>query len=75
MAELIINTGAVLNNYRHYAAGGQVIPVLKSNGYGLGAQQLRGLLHQEGATLFACSCWTSLPGAPIPTTNTSPALL
>ena len=37
MAELLINTGAVLNNYRHYAAGGQVIPVLKSNGYGLGA--------------------------------------
>ena len=55
MAELIINTGAVLNNYRHYAAGGQVIPVLKSNGYGLGAQQLRGLLHREGATLFACA--------------------
>ena len=55
MAELIINTGTVLNNYRHYAAGGQVIPVLKSNGYGLGAQQLRGLLHREGATLFACA--------------------
>ena len=55
MAELIINTGAVLNNYRHYAAGGQVIPVLKSNGYGLGAQQLRCLLHREGATLFACA--------------------
>ena len=43
MAELIINTGAVLNNYRHYTAGGQVIPVLKSHGYGMGAQQLRGL--------------------------------
>ena len=55
MAELLVNTGAVLANYRRYAGGGQVIPVLKGNGYGLGAQQLRGLLAKEGVTLFACA--------------------
>ena len=38
MAELLVNTGAILDNYRRYAAGAdQVIPVLKGNGYGLGA--------------------------------------
>ena len=55
MAELIVNTGAVLQNYRRYAASGQVIPVLKGNGYGLGAPQLRDLLAKEGAALFACA--------------------
>lgn len=56
MAELLVNTGAILDNYRRYAAGAdQVIPVLKGNGYGLGAAQLRDLLRGEGATLFACA--------------------
>ena len=49
MAELIVNTEAVLHNYRHYAENGQVIPVLKSNGYALGAKQLQTLLAQQGA--------------------------
>ena len=47
MAELIVNTEAVLHNYRHYAENGQVIPVLKSNGYALGAKQLQTLLAQR----------------------------
>ena len=56
MAELLVNTGAILDNYRRYAAmSDQVIPVLKGNGYGLGAPRLRDLLRQEGATLFACA--------------------
>ena len=55
MAELIVNTGAVLQNYRRYAAHSQVIPVLKGNAYGLGAQPLRELLAKEGAALFACA--------------------
>lgn len=55
MAELIVNTEAVLHNYRHYAENGQVIPVLKSNGYALGAKQLQTLLAQQGAALFACA--------------------
>ena len=55
MAELIVNTGALLQNYRRYADAGQVIPVLKGNGYGLGAQPLRALLVQQGVTLFACA--------------------
>lgn len=55
MAELLVDTGAILRNYRHYAAAGQVIPVLKANGYGLGAAELRELLRGEGVTLFACA--------------------
>lgn len=55
MAELIVNTGAVLQNYRRYAAHSQVIPVLKGNAYGLGAQPLRELLAKEGVALFACA--------------------
>ena len=56
MAELFVNTGAILDNYRRYAAlSDQVIPVLKGNGYGLGAARLRDLLRAEGATLFACA--------------------
>ena len=55
MAELIVNTGALLQNYRRYADAGQVIPVLKGNGYGLGAQPLRDLLARQGVTLFACA--------------------
>lgn len=55
MAELTVNTEALVHNYRHYAAGGQVIPVLKGDGYGLGARQLRHLLREQGASLFACA--------------------
>ena len=55
MAELIVNTGALLQNYRRYAEAGQVIPILKGNGYGLGAQPLRDLLARQGVTLFACA--------------------
>lgn len=55
MAELVINRGAILENYRRYAETGRVIPVLKGNGYGLGAQPLRELLRTEGAELFACA--------------------
>lgn len=55
MAELIVNTEAVLDNYRRYAAGSQVIPVLKGNAYGLGAARLRELLRAEGVSLFACA--------------------
>lgn len=55
MAELIVNTGALLQNYRRYAEAGQVIPILKGNGYGLGAQPLRDLLARQSVTLFACA--------------------
>ena len=55
MAELTVNTEAVLRNYRRFAAGGQVIPVLKDNACGLGVVKMLQLLRQEGATLFACS--------------------
>lgn len=55
MAELIIDRGAVLENYRRYAEAGQVIPVLKANGYGLGGREVYDLLQPEGATLFACA--------------------
>lgn len=55
MAELQINLSAVLRNYRVYAAGGTVIPVLKDNAYGLGAEVILRLLRNEGAKLFACS--------------------
>ena len=55
MAELIVNTEAVLHNYRHYAENGPVIPVLKSNAYALGAMQLQALLKEQGAALFACA--------------------
>ena len=56
MAELIVNTGALLQNYRRYADAGQVIPVLKGNGYGLGAQPLRALLVQQGKARPDPSC-------------------
>lgn len=55
MAELIVNTAALLQNYRRYADHGPVIPVLKGNAYGLGAEPLRQLLVKEGAALFACA--------------------
>lgn len=54
MAELQVNLSAVLRNYHVYAAGGTVIPVLKDNAYGLGAEVLLRLLQREGVTLFAC---------------------
>lgn len=55
MAELLVDTAAVCRNYHHYARQGMVIPVLKKDGYGLGAQVLRTLLAQQGAGLFACA--------------------
>lgn len=55
MAELMVNTAALCSNYRHYAAAGTVIPVLKNNGYALDAAKLRRLLEQQGAGLFACA--------------------
>ena len=55
MAELTVNTEAVLRNYRRFAAGGQVIPVLKDNACGLGVVKMLQLLRQEGVNLFACS--------------------
>lgn len=55
MAELQINLSAVLHNYRVYATGGTVIPVLKDNAYGLGAAVILRLLRQEGVRLFACA--------------------
>lgn len=55
MAELIVNMAALCSNYRHYAAAGPVIPVLKANGYALEAVRLRQLLEQQGAGLFACA--------------------
>ena len=55
MAELTVNTEAVLRNYRRFAADGPVIPVLKDNACGLGVVKMLQLLRQEGAALFACS--------------------
>lgn len=55
MAELLIDTEAVRCNYNHYAARGTVIPVLKKDGYGLGAEAMRALLAIQGAALFACA--------------------
>ena len=55
MAELTVNTEAVLRNYRKFAAEGQVIPVLKDNACGLGVQKMLSLLREEGVRLFACS--------------------
>lgn len=55
MAELMVNTEAVLRNYRCFAADGQVIPVLKDNACGLGLPRMLTLLREEGVRLFACS--------------------
>ncbi|MEA4965217.1 MAG: alanine racemase [Oscillospiraceae bacterium] len=55
MAELMVDTGAVLQNYRHFAADGEVIPVLKANGCGLGLGPMQALLRSWGVRRFACS--------------------
>lgn len=55
MAKLTINTAAVRRNYRFYAQKGLVIPVLKDNAYGMGAETILEVLKEEGASLFACS--------------------
>ena len=55
MAQLTIHTAAVRRNYRFYAENGLVIPVLKDNAYGMGADAILEVLKEEGASLFACS--------------------
>ena len=55
MAELWIDTKAVCRNYHYYARQGMVIPVLKEDGYGLGAEAVLALLVKQGASLFACA--------------------
>lgn len=56
MAELFVDTGAVCRNFDHYADYGFVIPVLKNDGYGLGAKKLLSLLRdQRKVSTFACS--------------------
>lgn len=56
MAQLFVDTDAICRNYVHYSKFGQVIPVLKEDGYGLGAEKLLTLLRdREQARLFACS--------------------
>ena len=55
MAELTVNTEAVLRNYHRFAEQGQVIPVLKDNACGLGMERIMALLQSEGVRLFACS--------------------
>lgn len=55
MAKLTIDTAAVCRNYQHYAQQGMVIPVLKDNAYGMGADTILSLLRRQGVTLFACS--------------------
>lgn len=55
MAELWIDTRMVCDNYHHYGQQGMVIPVVKKDGYGLGAEVMLPLLMGQGATLFACA--------------------
>lgn len=55
MAELVVDTGAILHNYRRFAEGGKVIPVLKGNGYGLGVGPIQVLLKSWGVQLIGCS--------------------
>ncbi len=55
MAKLKIRTAALCRNYQHFAAHTTVIPVLKSNAYGLGLEALVPILQQQGAKLFGCS--------------------
>ncbi len=54
-SELFINLGAICENYRKlksFKGVKEVAPVLKANGYGLGAEPIYGALAQEGATNF-----------------------
>ncbi len=57
MAQLIVQKQDIIDNYRLLQAhcGVPVIPVLKANGYGLGAQGLFAILKGEGCSLFAVS--------------------
>lgn len=56
MAELLVNTNAVCRNYSYYEKFGRVIPMLKANGYGMGAVRLMELLKErKGASLVSCS--------------------
>ena len=57
MARLIVEKEYILENYRllKERAGVPVIPVLKANGYGLGAEGLFSLLKEEGVPLMAVS--------------------
>lgn len=51
-----MDTEAVCRNYDHYAAWGRVIPVLKNDGYGMGAGTLLSLLrNKRDVRTFACS--------------------
>lgn len=57
MAQLIVQKQDIIENYRLLQAhcGVPIIPVLKANGYGLGAQGLFAILKGEGCSLFAVS--------------------
>ena len=57
MTRLVVNIAALRNNYRAICreTGVPVIPMLKADCYGLGAQKVYEVLLQEGATRFAVS--------------------
>ncbi len=57
MAKLIIQKQDIIDNYRllQKHCGVPIIPVLKANGYGLGAQGLFEILKGEGCSLVAVS--------------------
>lgn len=57
MAKLIVEKENILHNYRLLCerAGVAVIPVLKANGYGLGADGLFSILKEAGCKLMAVS--------------------
>lgn len=57
MARLVVEKSHIIENYRllQEHAGVPVIPVLKANGYGLGAEGLFELLKEEGVSLMAVS--------------------
>lgn len=57
MAKLIVEKKHILENYRllKERAGVPLIPVLKANGYGLGAEGLFSILKEEGVSLMAVS--------------------
>ncbi len=57
MAQLIVQKQDIIDNYRLLKehCGVPLIPVLKANGYGLGAQGLFAILKEEGCSLVAVS--------------------
>ena len=57
MARLVVEKENIIHNYRLLCeqAGVAVIPVLKANGYGLGAEGLFSVLKEEGCALMAVS--------------------